>query len=123
MVYTTNVPGSPHPQRITMRPQVVTTQAQQNIPQIPQTPGTPTTLANLPTPSTPVPQPGVIQPSGFYAPQGYPANYTQNGGYAQQRPQAPPSTQTPAVRQFVPANNAHGNPQGLLIDSKEKMDI
>jgi hypothetical protein len=126
MIYTANVPGSPHPHRIPIRPQqIVTTQIQQNqIQQGPQTPGTPGTPGNLQTPSTPGPQQlNVVQQqqAGAYYPQqpltGYPPNYPQNGGQVnfpqQQRHQAPPSVQASAVRQqFVPTNNAHGNPQG-----------
>uniref|UniRef100_A0AC35FJ28 Uncharacterized protein n=1 Tax=Panagrolaimus sp. PS1159 TaxID=55785 RepID=A0AC35FJ28_9BILA len=134
MIYTANVPGSPHPHRIPIRPQqIVTTQIQQNqIQQGPQTPGTPGTPGNLQTPSTPGPQQlNVVQQQqagAYYSQQpltGYPPNYQHNGGQVnfpqQQRHQAPPSVQASAVRQqFVPTNNAHGNPQGLLIDIKKE---
>jgi hypothetical protein len=114
MIYAANVPGSPHPQRLAIRPQNITTQAQQLPPQqAPQTPGTPTTPTNIQTP-TPAPQPAVIQSSGGYYPspsQGYPINYPSNGGQAgfvQQRRQAASITQSPAaIRQFDPTNNAH----------------
>uniref|UniRef100_A0A914Z7J6 Uncharacterized protein n=1 Tax=Panagrolaimus superbus TaxID=310955 RepID=A0A914Z7J6_9BILA len=132
MIYATNVPGSPHPQRIAIRPQIVTTQIQQNsIQQAPQTPGTPTTLANHQIPSTATPQQlGAVQPppGGYYpsqALQGYPPNYPQNGGqvnFSQQRLQAPSAAQASAIRQFVATNNAHGNPQGLLIDVKRRRE-
>uniref|UniRef100_A0AC34GYA2 BRCT domain-containing protein n=1 Tax=Panagrolaimus sp. ES5 TaxID=591445 RepID=A0AC34GYA2_9BILA len=124
MIYASNVPGSPHPQRIAIRPQIVTTQIQQNqTQQASQTPGTPTTPANHQMPSTPTPQQlGGVQPipGGYYPSQplqGYPPNnYPQNGSqvnFSQQRHQAPSIAQSSGIRQFVPTNNVHGNPQVL----------
>jgi hypothetical protein len=113
MVYTANVPGSPHPQRIPVRPQIVTTQTQQpSLQQPPHTSNTPTTPANLQTPGTHASQATIMQQTsgGYYgsSTQGYPSNFSGQVSFTQQKHQTPPVAQPPAARQFHPTNNGQG---------------